>query len=240
MANGEPTFVSGVGFPEPGEQSGCVVQEHGPVVRRDLLCGSPSSISWREPTRPGALSMAGLGVCLSGPGRGRADRRGVVLLCARHAGHEDRAAAVHRRHQHVRHEGRLLPARHLHGTAADRLVQRGHVLRGGVVLKGIGFGEHAMSLFGEGGQFSVVFVVTAIVWGYLFAFLGAMGIDYVAQDRTFFPIVPIVMLIIAAAAAWPHVGEYKPKRPDLARVLSDDSDGDRLLRHGGGRRGRFL
>ena len=61
---------------------------------------------------------------------GRAAELCPVLLRARHAGHEDGAAAVHRRHEHVRHERRVLSARHLHGDIADRLVQRGDVLRG--------------------------------------------------------------------------------------------------------------
>lgn len=80
----------------------------------------------------------------------------------------------------------------------------------GLVLKGCGFGEYATSLYGEGGQFSIVFVGTAILWGYLFAFIGALGISYVAKVSTFFPIVPIVMLLIAAAVAAPHVGDYQP------------------------------
>ena len=80
----------------------------------------------------------------------------------------------------------------------------------GLVLKGIGLNEYATSLYGEGGSFSIVFVITAIIWGYLFALIGALGIEYVAKVATFFPIVPIVMLIIVAAAAAPAVGDYQP------------------------------
>jgi cytosine permease len=79
-----------------------------------------------------------------------------------------------------------------------------------LVLNGVGLGEYATSLYGTGGQFSIVFVGTAIVWGYLFAFIGALGIQYVAKVATFFPIVPIVMLIVAAVAAASTVGDYQP------------------------------
>jgi cytosine permease len=81
----------------------------------------------------------------------------------------------------------------------------------GLVLKGVGLDQYVSSLYGEGGQFSAVFVVTAIIWGYLFAFIGALGINYVARVATFFPIIPIAMLIIAVAVAAPHVGQYQPK-----------------------------
>ena len=79
-----------------------------------------------------------------------------------------------------------------------------------LVLKGVGAESYATSLFGEGETFSLVFVITAIVWGYLFATIGALGIDYVAKIATFFPIVPIVMLLVAAAMSLGHAGDYKP------------------------------
>ncbi|NOX55077.1 MAG: hypothetical protein GXP27_11700, partial [Planctomycetes bacterium] len=66
-----------------------------------------------------------------------------------------------------------------------------------LVLRGVGLGEYSTSLFGTGEQFSIVFVLTCVVWGYLFALFGALGIDYVAKMATFFPIVPIAMLLVA-------------------------------------------
>jgi len=77
-------------------------------------------------------------------------------------------------------------------------------------LRGIGLGEHSVSLFGEGGQFGFLFVVTTIIWGYAFAFIGALGIKYVARMATFFPIIPIVMLLVAARIGAGPSGEYQP------------------------------
>jgi len=85
-----------------------------------------------------------------------------------------------------------------------------------MLLKGIRLEEHATSLFGEGGQFSIVFVITAVIWGYVFAFLGAKGIAYVARVATFFPIVIVVMLVIGAASALSVLGDYD--RADAAKA----------------------
>ncbi len=79
-----------------------------------------------------------------------------------------------------------------------------------LVLKGVGLGEYSTSIFGARGQFSLVFVITTVVWGYLFALFGALGIEYVARMSTFFPIVPIVMLLIAGGIGLAHVGQYQP------------------------------
>ncbi len=78
-----------------------------------------------------------------------------------------------------------------------------------MLLKGLGQDQYAVSLFGEGGRFSLVFVLTAVVWGYVFAFMGAKGIAYVARVATFFPIVIVVMLIIGAVSAVPGLRKYK-------------------------------
>ena len=82
-----------------------------------------------------------------------------------------------------------------------------------LVLGGVGLGEYDNTLFGPppAGQpnaFSAVFVIMAVVWGYLFAFFGGLGINMVARLSTYFPIVPIVMLIVAAVAAAGHLGSY--------------------------------
>ncbi|OHB76911.1 MAG: hypothetical protein A2W31_11770 [Planctomycetes bacterium RBG_16_64_10] len=70
-----------------------------------------------------------------------------------------------------------------------------------LVLRGVGQAHLATSPFGTGGQFSAVFALTAVVWGYVFAFLGAKGIDYVARIATCFPLVIIAMLVIGALSA---------------------------------------
>lgn len=80
-----------------------------------------------------------------------------------------------------------------------------------LVLAGVGLGDHAKAMFapGEDQGFSLLFIVTAIVWGYLFAFIGALGIKYVARMATFFPIVPIIMLLVTARMAAPYIGDYQ-------------------------------
>jgi len=80
------------------------------------------------------------------------------------------------------------------------------------VLKGLGLDDYAVSLFGEGKQFSMVFVLVALVWGYVFAFIGALGINYVARVATFFPIVIIVMLIVGVISASGGLANYDRKQ----------------------------
>lgn len=55
-----------------------------------------------------------------------------------------------------------------------------------------------------------LFYVLAPIWGFIFALVGALGIGYVARISQFFPIVPIVMLLIGAIQAIPHLGNYQP------------------------------
>ena len=85
-----------------------------------------------------------------------------------------------------------------------------------LVLKGVGLDEHATSIFGEGERFSLVFVIAAVIWGYVFAFLGAKGIAYVARVATFFPLVIIAMLLVGAVSALDGLGNYD--RGDGANV----------------------
>jgi len=57
--------------------------------------------------------------------------------------------------------------------------------------------------------FSLLFVVVAIAWGYLFATIGAFGIQYVAKVSQFFPIIPLVMLIYTAVKGASGVGSFE-------------------------------
>jgi len=68
------------------------------------------------------------------------------------------------------------------------------------ILEGIGQEAHAVSIFGPEGQFDVIFIIAAVIWGYVFAFLGAKGIAYVARVATFLPLVIIIMLLASALA----------------------------------------
>ncbi len=91
-----------------------------------------------------------------------------------------------------------------------------------------GFGYPAITPLGpmDGPQeqglasgFDARFAILAVIWGYLFAFIGALGIGYVARVSQFFPIVPIILLLIGAIQAIPHLAGFqsahKPEDPDL-------------------------
>lgn len=80
-----------------------------------------------------------------------------------------------------------------------------------LVLGGLGLGRFDSTLFGPGDHsFSIVFVALAVGWGYLFAFFGGLGINMVARLSTYFPIVPILLLLVAGVAALGHAGNYQP------------------------------
>jgi len=89
-----------------------------------------------------------------------------------------------------------------------------------LILMGVGMNEHAVTIFGPEGQFSVVFVIAAIVWGYAFAFLGAKGIQYVASVSTFFPLGIIALLVIGAVAAAPHLGDFDREKGAAAAAAA--------------------
>jgi hypothetical protein len=50
-------------------------------------------------------------------------------------------------------------------------------------------------------QFDPLFIGMALVWGYAFALIGGLGIQYVARVAQFFPIVPILLLLIGSVQA---------------------------------------
>ncbi|MBN2326580.1 MAG: cytosine permease [Candidatus Omnitrophica bacterium] len=63
---------------------------------------------------------------------------------------------------------------------------------------------------------SFLFVATGFIWGYVFAFLGMKGIQYVAKVSQFFPIVPLIMLIYAAFALSGGLSEFDVTKYDVA------------------------
>ncbi len=56
---------------------------------------------------------------------------------------------------------------------------------------------------------SASFIIVGFIWGYIFAFIGMKGIEYVAKMSLFFPIVPLVMLIYAALAGSSGLSEFE-------------------------------
>jgi len=86
-----------------------------------------------------------------------------------------------------------------------------------------GLGGQPMTLLGPLGPgeehgFSFLFVIVAIVWGYLFAFFGAKGIKYVARMANIFPVVPIIMLLVGAILALKGLGKFGEVRVAQATV----------------------
>lgn len=82
-----------------------------------------------------------------------------------------------------------------------------------LILAGIGLTQYDHTWLGPPNAdgvtgFSLVFVIMAVAWGYLFALLGGLGIGMVAKMSTYFPIVPIIMLLICAGIGAKHLGSY--------------------------------
>ncbi|MDW8222145.1 MAG: hypothetical protein RMJ82_04260 [Gemmatales bacterium] len=50
-------------------------------------------------------------------------------------------------------------------------------------------------------RFDPLFIGMALVWGYAFALIGGLGIGYVAKVAQFFPVVPILLLLVGALQA---------------------------------------
>ncbi len=82
-----------------------------------------------------------------------------------------------------------------------------------LVLSGLGADAASMRTLYDPDKanqgFSVLFVVVAIAWGYIFALFGAFGIKYVAAISSYLPWVAVAMLGIAGVCALPHVGDFK-------------------------------
>ena len=57
--------------------------------------------------------------------------------------------------------------------------------------------------------FSILFILVAIAWGYIFALFGAFGLKYVAKVSSYLPWVAVAMLVIAAIGALPHIGRFE-------------------------------
>lgn len=70
----------------------------------------------------------------------------------------------------------------------------------------------------ESQGFSLLFVVVAIALGYVLALIGAFGVQYVAKVSQFFPVIPLVMLIIAAIGAAKGIGSFEAKPAEGASL----------------------
>lgn len=88
-----------------------------------------------------------------------------------------------------------------------------------LMLGGLDLGQYDKTLLGPDKGFSPLFIVLAIAWGYIFATLGAFGIKYVAKISTYLPWISLAMLVIAAAAALPHIKSYHVAEPQTLAAV---------------------
>jgi len=58
------------------------------------------------------------------------------------------------------------------------------------------------------------FIIVGVIWGYLMAWFGVMGIQYVARIATYLNFIPLVMLIIVFAKTSGGVGGHVPSDPN--------------------------
>jgi cytosine permease len=92
-----------------------------------------------------------------------------------------------------------------------------------LLMGGFGAGDKAKTIFDvEPAQqgFSLLFVILAIAWGYIFALVGAKGIEYVGKISQFFPIIPLVMLLVTAIAGLSTVGEFEPPAENPSSLVT--------------------
>ena len=69
-------------------------------------------------------------------------------------------------------------------------------------------------LGGEAAPMAPAFAVAAILWGYIMAYVGVKGIQYVARMATWLSIVPMVMILIVFAKTAGGIGAYTVARPE--------------------------
>ena len=74
----------------------------------------------------------------------------------------------------------------------------------------------------EAGPMSPLFAVVAIAWGYIMAYVGVKGIQYVARIATYLCIIPFVMILVVFAKTAGGISNYQPPanaEPLLAFLL---------------------
>ena len=93
------------------------------------------------------------------------------------------------------------------------------------ILKGVG---------SKAGPGSLPFIAIGIIWGYTMAYIGVMGIQYVAKLSRYLIIIPIAMLLLVFFRTSPGICAVYSARPEAVRgVYPADPTDHRLLRHGG-------
>lgn len=59
-----------------------------------------------------------------------------------------------------------------------------------------------------------LFIVVAVLWGYIMAYIGVKGIQYVARAALFLNIIPFLMLLIVFFQTREGIAKYSPPTPD--------------------------
>jgi len=73
------------------------------------------------------------------------------------------------------------------------------------ILAGIGSGA---------GPMTPLFAVVAIVWGYILAYVGVKGIQYVARIATYVSLIPFLMILVVFAKTAGGIGDYVVANPE--------------------------
>lgn len=72
-----------------------------------------------------------------------------------------------------------------------------------------------LSGFGSSdGPGSTAFIVVGLLWGYSMAFVGVMGIQYVAKVSIFLNFIPLLMLLVVFAKTSDGISQHVPSNPD--------------------------
>ncbi len=102
--------------------------------------------------------------------------------------------------------------------------------KGGYIMPGLLMGLLQIGWFAVGTFFSAKFILTGlgmeatpgtpafivagVIWGYIMAYIGVMGIQYVAKVSTFLNFIPLVMILVVFAKTAEGVGKHQPTAPD--------------------------
>jgi cytosine permease len=74
--------------------------------------------------------------------------------------------------------------------------------------------KYILSGFGSAaGPGSLVFVIVAILWGYIMAYVGVKGIQYVARLALFLNLIPFLMVLVVFLKTSPGIGQHVPSNP---------------------------
>lgn len=65
----------------------------------------------------------------------------------------------------------------------------------------------------QAGPGSLPFIAVGILWGYVMAYIGVMGIQYVARIATFLNFIPLVMILIVFFRTFDGIANYQPAQP---------------------------